>query len=105
MKNLYLGLAIVGAVVPYAFFIAFFAENGVNLPAFLGGVFANGAAGGFGADLLITSLVFWIYLYQAGEQKLWMYVLINLTIGMSCAVPLYLYLNASRPAPAPVRQT
>ena len=65
MKNVYLVLAIVGAVVPYLFFFQFIAEHGVNLPAFLGGVFANGAAGGFGADLLITSLVFWIYLYQA----------------------------------------
>lgn len=105
MKNLYLVLAIVGAVVPYLFFIQFFAEQGVNLPAFLGGVFANGAAGGFGADLLITSLVFWIYLYEVGDNKLWMYVLINLTIGMSCAVPLYLYLNADRRDAAPSQST
>jgi len=85
----------VGTVVPYLFFFQFFAEHGVNLPAFVSGVFANGAAGGFGADLLITSLAFWIYLYQVGEKKLWLYVILNLTIGMSCAVPLYLYLNLS----------
>jgi len=96
MKSVYLVLTILGTVVPYLFFFQFFAEQGVNLPAFLGGVFANGAAGGFGADLLITSLVFWIYLYQLSEKKLWMYVLLNLTIGLSCAVPLYLYLSHDR---------
>ena len=93
MKTVYLLLAIAGTVVPYLFFLDFFVHHGVALPAFVGGLFANGAAGGFTADLLITSLVFWLYLYERGESKLWMYVLLNLTIGMSCAVPLYLYLN------------
>jgi len=100
MKNLYLGLAILGTIVPYVFFLQFFAQAGVNLPAFVGGLFANGAAGGFSADLLITSLVFWLYLYEQREPKLWMYVILNLTIGMSSAVPLYLYLTADRRAAA-----
>lgn len=94
MKSVYLVLTIVGSIVPYLFFFDFFAAHGVNLPVFVGGLFANGAAGGFTADLLITSLVFWLYLYEQKEPKLWMYVLLNLTIGMSCAVPLYLYLTA-----------
>ena len=93
MKNIYLLLTIVGTLVPYLFFFQFFGDHGVNLPAFIGGLFANGAAGGFSADLLITSLVFWIFLLERSEPRLWMYVVLNLTIGMSCAVPLYLYLN------------
>ena len=100
MKSLYLVLAVVGTVVPYLFFFQFFAASGINLPAFVGGLFANGAAGGFSADLLITSLVFWLYLYERRESKLWMYVLLNLTIGLSCAVPLYLYLTADNRATA-----
>lgn len=100
MKTIYLLLAIVGTVVPYLFFFQFFSQSGINLPAFVGGLLANGAAGGFSADLLITSLVFWIYLYERRESKLWMYVLLNLTIGMSCAVPLYLYLTADNRAEA-----
>ena len=98
MKNIYLALAILGTVVPYLFFIQFFVESGINLPAFVGGLFVNGAAGGFSADLLITSLVFWLYLYERREPKLWMYMILNLTIGMSCAVRLYLYLTADKRA-------
>lgn len=98
MKNVYLILTIAGTVVPYFFFFQFFAEHGLDLPAFVSGVFANGAAGGFGADLLITSLAFWIYLYQQRESKLAMYVALNLTIGLSCALPLYLYLSSDQRA-------
>ena len=93
MKTLYLLFAVVGAVVPYLFFLPFFAEYGLVLSTFVGSLFANGAAGGFTADLLITSAVFWTYLRQVREPRWWLYVLINLTIGLSCAVPLYLYMT------------
>ena len=92
MKNLYLGLAIVGAVVPYLFFIEFFGAAGLDLVAFIGGLFANGAAGGFAADLLISSAVFWTYMFSRPDgPKPWLFILINLTIGLSCALPAYLY--------------
>lgn len=94
MKNVYLFLAIVGAVVPYLFFIQFFAVAGIDLPLFVGALFANGAAGGFTADLLITSLVFWIYMFNRKDGPApWLFVALNLTIGLSCALPAYLYAN------------
>ena len=61
LRSAYLLLAIVGAVLPYAFFVGFFAEYGVSIPSFLASLFANGAAGGFTADLLISSFVFWLF--------------------------------------------
>ena len=103
MKNLYLVLAIVGAVVPYLFFFQFFGQAGIDLPAFVGALFVNGAAGGFTADLLITSLVFWIYIFSRKEGPApWLFVVLNLTIGLSCALPAYLYasMRASEAAPA-----
>jgi hypothetical protein len=100
MKNLYLILAIVGAVVPYLFFFQFFGEAGFSLPGFVAALFVNGAAGGFTADLLITSGVFWIYLFSRSEgPKPWLYIALNLTIGLSCALPAYLY-TVSRQAQA-----
>ncbi len=94
MKNVYLVLAIVGAVVPYIFFFNFFGEFGFELGGFVAALFVNGAAGGFTADLLITSLVFWIYMWTRNTSHMWAYVLLNLTIGLSCALPAYLYMNA-----------
>ena len=60
MKKVYLVLAFVGALVPYYFFLQFFSIEGVNLGIFLSALFANGAVGGFSADLLISSFVFWM---------------------------------------------
>ena len=92
MKNVYLVLAIVGAVVPYVFFIDFMGESGVDLRGFVAALFVNGAASGFTADLLITSMVFWIWMFgRRGGPKPWPFILVNLLIGLSCALPAYLY--------------
>ena len=96
MKHVYLGCAIVGAVIPYLFFFDFFVDQGINLPAFVQALFVNGAAGGFTADLLITSAVFWLYMFSKQEPKLWLFVLLNLTIGLSCALPAYLFATLNR---------
>lgn len=94
-KFVYLELAILGAVVPYIFFVGFMSENGVSLLEFTRQLFANGAAGGFTADLLITSLVFWIWSFgEANRHQMrnwWLYVAVNLLIGLSCALPLFLF--------------
>jgi hypothetical protein len=95
MKTLYLILAIVGAVIPYLFFMDFIQAEGVDLPLFLRSLFVNGAAGGFSADLLVTSCVFWIYMFnekrRAKAPSPALFIIINLTVGLSCAFPAYLY--------------
>jgi hypothetical protein len=104
MKNVYLVLAIVGTVVPYVFFIDHFSTAGFGLPAFIAGGFANGAAGGFTADVLISSVAFWVYLGAHKVPNRWVYMLLNIGIGLSCALPLYLYMasrsSAAATAPA-----
>src|SRR5262249_159444 len=106
MKNLYLAMSIVGAVVPYVFFVQHFEAAGLSLTALLGNAFANGAAAGFTADVILSSAVFWIYLGARKVANRWLYMLVNVTIGLSCALPLYLYVNArateARSVPATV---
>jgi hypothetical protein len=94
MKSLYLMLAIVGAVVPYGFFFGFIAAEGLNLSGFVSALFANGPAGGFTADLLISSVVFWIFMFSRPGGMF-------MTIGLSCALPAYLYATTSVEPPAP----
>ena len=93
MRNLYLILAIIGAVIPYFFFVQHFAAEGLALTEFLAAVFATPAASGFAADLLISSFVFWLFMFQAdeGSPNPWPFIAINLLIGLSCALPAYLY--------------
>lgn len=95
MKRLYLLLAIVGAIVPYIFFIQFIRVEGFSLLAFVEALFVNGAAGGFSADLLITSFVFWLFMFvqqsRSKGPKPYLFIILNLAIGLSCALPAYLY--------------
>ncbi|WP_448569495.1 DUF2834 domain-containing protein [Thalassotalea ganghwensis] len=99
MRNLFLIMAVVGAIIPYVFFFNFIQQHGVDLTLFTSSLFVNGAAGGFSADLLISSFVFWLFMYAERDDEispspLW-FVLVNLTIGLSCALPAYLYVRES----------
>jgi hypothetical protein len=98
MKNVYLIAAIVGALVPYAFFLQHFAVVGFDVGAFVRATFANPAASGFAADLLISSAVFWAWMQsrRPGGPSLVPFIALNCLIGLSCALPAYLYVCARR---------
>lgn len=101
MRTAYLVLAIAGAIIPYAFFIQHFSDTGFGIGDFLRAVFANTAAGGFAADLVISSLVFWVVmirqrLHRRGPAPL-PFILLNLAVGLSCALPAWLYARTPRP--------
>lgn len=95
MKNIYLFLAILGAIIPYFFFFQFIQDQGLNISSFIVALFPNGAASGFTADLLLSSFVFWLYMFKQykkeGDTKPYIFIVLNLTIGLSCALPAYLY--------------
>ena len=94
IRTAYLALAGLGAIVPWIFFYRFFTIAGPQAD-FVAALFANGAAGGFSADLLISSLVFWIAVFTESRRfemrHAWVYVPVTLAIGLSCALPLFLY--------------
>lgn len=98
MKSFYLIAAIVGAVIPLVLFAEHFAAAGFDPGTFIGAVFTNPAASGFAADVLISSLVFWVLITvrrPAGPTP-WPFIVLNCTIGLSCALPAYLYVCARR---------
>ncbi|HPF45832.1 MAG: DUF2834 domain-containing protein [Alphaproteobacteria bacterium] len=95
MKNIYLILAIVGGIIPFIFLGQFFEQEGFKIPNFIRALFSNGASAGFTTDLVISSLVFWIYIFQARQKSdgpsPYLFIVLNLTVGLSCALPAYLY--------------
>jgi len=108
LQIVYLLLAIVGAVIPYAFFIQHFYESGFDIGRFVFNLFAFPVSGGFTVDLLISSFVFWIAIFDRHNRGVgpapWLFVALNLTIGLSCALPAYLYVNEGC-SPVPTGQT
>ncbi len=97
VKNFYLVMAVFGTLVPWLFFGAFFAQHGPDIPLFLQSLFVNGAAGGFSADVLITILIFWVWSWRdAAERNVsrwWLVLPASFFVGLSLALPLYLYLR------------
>jgi len=95
MKKIYLLLSVVGAIVPYLFFFQFVKAEGLNISAFISALFVNGAAGGFSADLLLASFIFWLFLFQQVKEsngpKPYLFIVLNITIGLCCALPAYLF--------------
>jgi hypothetical protein len=100
LRAFYLFICVIGTVIPWAFFGSFFATNGLDVPMFVRGLFANGAAGGFSADVLISIAVFWVWSFhdsrQIGLRQWWLVLPAGSLVGMSLALPLYLYLRTRR---------
>ena len=100
MRHFYLIMAVLGAAIPIYFFTQFFfgPEPAATMD-FLPALFVNGASGGFAADLFISSFVFWGYMWSRRPTgpAMWPFVLLNLCIGLSCALPAYLYFAAGGP--------
>ena len=100
LRLTYLGLAILGTVVPMYYFVTWFQENSWSIMAMVDAWHANAATSGLVWDLTIAAvaLTIWI-LAEAITRRDYLSLLAVPTIyciGVSCGLPLYLYLR-SRP--------
>jgi hypothetical protein len=95
MKNIYLVLAIIGFIAPYYFFLQLPAEDGFNLPLLIQPLFANNFMKGVATDLTVSVIVFWVFMFvEASRLQMknpWLYILATVLVGLSFALPLFLY--------------
>lgn len=100
-RGIYLTLAVIGAIVPVVLLGAFIVDHGIDdLPDAL---FGNAAAAAAMADLTISSIAFWVWLWREAPRigvSPWPYVVGNLLVGLCFALPLFLYVRAGKAAPA-----
>ena len=99
-KHVYLVLCVAGILLPYSQFIPFLREHGLDLNLFFAQLFANRVSGFFGMDVIVSSLVLWVFVYvdgrRYGVRRLWAPILANLAVGVSLGLPLFLYLRETR---------
>ena len=97
LKTAYLVLCVAGTVLPLSQFSKFLLSEGVNVNAFFGQLFANDVSSFFGFDLIVSSLVLWLFVFTEGSRlkmkNLWVYVASNLLVGVSLALPLFLLMR------------
>ncbi|MDG1067240.1 MAG: DUF2834 domain-containing protein [Sulfitobacter sp.] len=101
-RMIYLALAIWGAIHPMYYFVQWFQENGWDIWAMVDAWHVNAASSGLVWDLTIAAiaLTVWIIVEVATRRNWGALVAIPATfcIGVSCGLPLYLFLRT-----APVR--
>lgn len=100
MKRLYLVAAIVGTILPLSQFIPFLMAHGFDIPLFFRQLFQNNVSAFFGIDVIVSSFALWIFMFSEGRRRgmrnLWLYVLCNLSVGVSLALPLFLFFRERR---------
>ncbi|MHA6266029.1 DUF2834 domain-containing protein [uncultured Aliiroseovarius sp.] len=97
LRKTYLALAVIGAVVPGAYFAAWFAQNGLSLGDLFQAWRANLATRGATLDLLLAgvTLTVWIIAETSVRRNwsaLWA-IPATFLVGVSCGLPLYLFLR------------
>jgi hypothetical protein len=94
-KNIYLVLLLLGLFIPYYFLFKFLGSNGLNISLLVQQLFANDISTFFAVDLVISIIVFWIYMFAEAHKlqmkNSWLYLLASLFVGLSFALPLFLY--------------
>ena len=100
MRISYLVLALVGAVVPSVFILPWIANHGLDLAALVQELFSTRPGAFFGADVIISALALFVFMLIDSTTRrvrhAWLAVAATLGIGVSCGLPLYLYLRGAR---------
>ncbi len=100
MQWLYLMAAILGTILPLSQFIPFLMEHGFDIPLFFRQLFQTNVSGFFGMDVIVSSFVLWLFVFSEGRRRgmsnLWLYVVCNLAVGVSLALPLFLFFREGK---------
>jgi hypothetical protein len=58
-------------------------------------LFQNPVSAFFGVDVIVSSVALWLFVFSEGRRhrvkNLWLYVVCNLAVGVSLALPLFLF--------------
>ncbi len=95
MQWMYLLAAVFGTILPLSHFIPFLAANGLDMQLFFRQLFDNHVSAFFGMDVIVSSFVLWLFVFSEGRRRamknLWLYMICNLAVGVSLALPLFLF--------------
>lgn len=101
MKIFYLLTAIAGAVIPYSQFVPWFSAHGLDLRLFAAELFSTRIGAFFGLDVIVSAVVLIVFIAYEGKRahvrNLWAPIAATCLVGVSCGLPLFLYMREARP--------
>jgi Terpene cyclase DEP1 len=96
-KTIYLVLCFAGVVLPYWQFVPWVMQHGMNLSLFVRELFANRIGAFFGIDVLASAVVLIVFMRVESARltirRRWLAVLAVLLVGVSLALPMFLYMR------------
>jgi Terpene cyclase DEP1 len=100
LRRIYLALAVWGAIHPMYWFLAYMRDTGTGLRGLIAAWYVNASTTGLTWDLTIaaTALTIWI-IAETRVRRNWVAlvaILATFGIGVSCGLPLYLFLRTRR---------
>src|SRR5579884_4126900 len=101
MRRIYLLLCLAGIVLPYWQFAPWLVQHGLNLRLLIQQLFANRVSGFFALDVVVSALVVFVFaVSERGRLRLWWAPMVAVvTVGVSLALPLVLYLREGEAHP------
>lgn len=99
MKAFYLVAAIIGAIMPYAVYFGYLGYVPGSSGA-LSLAWGNPIAAATLTDFTISCLVFWPFVFTESRRLSigywWLFIVANILIGLSFALPAFLYVRERR---------
>ena len=100
LKTIYLLLALFGTVIPMSYFISYVMENGFHIYDIFNAAFANDMAACVAWDVILTFIAMVGLVLSEGMRiglrRKWIYILMGLFVGISLALPAFLYAREVR---------
>jgi len=103
MRWWYLMLAVIGAALPYSQFLPWLAVHGLDFRLMVTELFSTRIGGFFGMDVLVSAVVLLGFIRREGTARKvphrWLSIAATLLVGVSCGLPLFLYLRERQARP------
>ncbi len=100
LRWFYLCAMVAGTLLPLSQFLPWLSEHGLDIPLFFTDLFANRIGGFFGWDVIVSAFVLIPFILiegkRLGMERLWMPVAGTFLVGVSCGLPMFLYLRQAR---------
>ncbi len=97
LRHLYLVLCVFGVLVPYAQFIPWLLQNGLQVGLFVRELFATRVGAFFGLDVVLSAIVLFVFICTERKtiaiRHVWLPILATLVVGVSFGLPLFLYMR------------
>ena len=96
-RHFYLICCLLGLVLPYAQFVPWLLEHGLNVALLVRELFGNRISAFFAMDVIVSAIVLIWFIQSEGKRLrvrlLWLPTLGTLVVGVSFGFPLFLFLR------------